>query len=291
MTQRWRLDVAYDGTTFHGFAPQPGEALETVAGALQLALQRLCRLEGLPFLVCAGRTDTGVHALAQVIHVDLPEELPRSRKGEPFDELTMLRGLNSKLPAAVTVTKVAQVDKSFDARRSATERRYRYLVDEGLAPDPLLRHLAWHVDGPLDLQVMESAAQLLVGSHDFRSFSKKVPGSSSQEPIVRNVHFAHWSIEPREAAHPASARLLRFEIGANAFCHRMVRSLVGQLVAIGRHRCEAEELTFLLAHPDRHRAADPAPGNGLCLIGVSYGPRAEETQTWGQLEDEGHLRA
>jgi tRNA pseudouridine38-40 synthase len=275
LTQRWRLDVAYDGTTFHGFAPQPSEALPTVAGALQLALQRLCRLEGLPHLVCAGRTDTGVHALAQVIHVDLPDELPPSRKGEPFDELTMLRGLNSKLPAPVAVTKVARVSMSFDARRSATERRYRYLVDEGLAPDPLLRHVAWHVDGPLDLEAMQSAAQLVLGSHDFRSFCKKVPGSSSAEPIVRNVHFANWSVEHREAAHPASARLLRFEIGANAFCHRMVRSLVGQLVAIGRGRYGSEELVVLLGHPDRHRAADPAPGSGLCLIGVSYGDGLE----------------
>jgi len=277
LTQRWRLDVAYDGTTFHGFASQPSEAIETVAGALQLALQRLCRLEGSPFLVCAGRTDTGVHALAQVVHVDLPKDLPRSRNGDLLEEHEMLRGLNSKLPKAITVTKVERVPDSFDARRSATERRYRYLVDEGLAPDPLLRHLAWHVDGPLDLFAMEQAAQLLVGSHDFRSFCKKVPGQLADEPIVRNVHFANWRVEHREAAHPASARLLRFEIGANAFCHRMVRSLVGQLVAIGRGKCGEEELTFLLENPDRHRAADPAPGSGLCLIGVSYPDGPQET--------------
>ena len=270
VTRRWRLDVAYDGSVFHGFAPQLGVDVPTVAGALQLALQRLCRLEGLPRLVCAGRTDAGVHALAQVVHVDLPEQLPPSRRNEPLDEFAMLRGLNSKLPASVTVTAVSIVDETFDARRSATQRRYRYLVDEGLAPDPLLRHLAWHVDGPLDLAAMDQAAQLLVGVHDFRSFCKKVPGASSAEAIVRNVHFANWSVERREAAHPASGRLLRFDIGANAFCHKMVRSLVGQLVAIGKGRSGEVELAELLDVPDRHRAADPAPGNGLCLIGVTY---------------------
>ena len=270
MTRRWRLDVAYDGSAFHGFASQPG--LVTVAGALEVALQRLCRLEGLPRLVCAGRTDAGVHALAQVVHVDLPEHLPASRNGEELDERLMLRGLNHKLPASVQVTAVAQVADSFDARRSATERAYRYLLDEGLAPDPLLRHMAWHVDGPLDLDAMNDASQLVVGSHDFRSFCRRVPGTSPLEGIVRNVLSAKWSVEQRETAHPASARLLRFDIRANAFCHTMVRSLVGQLVAIGAGRSSNDELELLLSVSDRHRAADPAPGHGLCLIGVTYGP-------------------
>ncbi len=281
MTRRWRLDVAYDGSAFHGFASQPG--LITVAGALEVALQRLCRLEGLPRLVCAGRTDAGVHALAQVIHVDLPEDLPPSRNGEVLDERLMLRGLNHKLPASVKVTAVSRVADSFDARRSATRRSYRYLVDEGLAPDPLLRHMAWHVDGPLEVADMNEASQLLLGSHDFRSFCRRVPGTSPLEGIVRNVLSAEWSIEEREAAHPASARLLRFDIAANAFCHTMVRSLVGQLVAIGAGRSGMEELQLLLSVSDRHRAADPAPGHGLCLVGVTYGvgvldgvPTAEE---------------
>ncbi|MEI6701465.1 MAG: tRNA pseudouridine(38-40) synthase TruA [Actinomycetota bacterium] len=269
MTRRWRLDVAYDGSAFHGFASQPG--LVTVAGALEVALQRLCRLEGLPRLVCAGRTDAGVHALAQVVHVDLPEHLPPSRNGEALDERLMLRGLNHKLPASVKVTAVSRVADSFDARRSATERAYRYLVDEGLAPDPLLRHMAWHVDGPLDVAAMNEASKLLLGSHDFRSFCRRVPGTSPDEEIVRKVLSAAWSVQDRESAHPGSARLLRFDIHANAFCHTMVRSLVGQLVAIGAGRSGNDELELLLSISDRHRAADPAPGHGLCLIGVTYG--------------------
>jgi tRNA pseudouridine38-40 synthase len=270
LTERWRLDVAYDGTTFHGFAPQQSEDIATVAGTLQQALQRLCRLEGLPFLVCAGRTDAGVHALAQVVHVDLPVGAAKGRNGEPLEPPEILRSLNAKLPNTVTVTAVSRVPSTFDARRSATERRYRYLVDEGVAPDPLMRSLAWHVDGPLDLHAMDDAAGALVGSHDFRSFCKRVAGTSAADPIPRLVRSASWREVDRADAHVGSGRLLRFDIAANAFCHQMVRSLVGQLVDIGRGRSSRSDLALLLSDPDRHRAAQPAPGHGLCLVGVSY---------------------
>jgi len=266
---RWRLDVAYDGTRFHGFAAQPGQ--RTVAGELQLALDRLCRLGGEPRLVCAGRTDAGVHALAQVVHVDLPDGVTVPRSDDLLEAATMQRHLNAKLPSDVVVTRAQMVEDAFDARHSATERSYRYLIDVGRAADPLLVATTWHVDAPLNRAHMDEATALLIGEHDFRSFCRRTPGTTPEDPLMRRVHRAAWSDEHRVDHHLGAGPLLRFDIAANAFCHRMVRSLVGQLVAIGLGHSSVAELRILLTTPDRHRAADPAPGKGLCLIGVEYG--------------------
>lgn len=266
---RWRLDVAYDGTQFHGFAAQPGQ--RTVAGVLQLALERLCRLGGEPRLVCAGRTDAGVHATGQVVHVDLPDHLAVPRTGVPMTDEAMVQHLNAKLPDDVVVAAATVVGEDFDARFSATARHYRYLVDAGPVADPLLARLAWHVAGPIDRAVLDAATSLVVGEHDFRSFCRRVPGTTAADPIPRRVLAASWSTAPRRDAIVGAGSLLRFDVEANAFCHQMVRSLVGQLIAVGRGRATVDDVAELLASPDRHRAADPAPGHGLCLTHVTYG--------------------
>jgi tRNA pseudouridine38-40 synthase len=260
--RRWRLLVAYDGAAFRGFAVQPN--VPTVAGALCQALGRTARMPEPPLVTCAGRTDAGVHARGQVVHVDLP--------AIPFDGVGLARALNRQLAPSIVVLAATEAADDFDARRAATARTYRYLVWNAPAPDPLLNPTTWHVRDPLDLRAMAAASDVLLGTHDFRSFCRRKPGTSPEEPILRRVLRAAWTLDQGpEAGDPGQGRLLRFEIEAGSFCHQMVRSVVGSLVEVGRGRGNAATLLARLRSASRHRAADPAPARGLCLVSVAYG--------------------
>ncbi len=269
-TTRWRLTVAYDGSRFRGFADQPG--LPTVAGALGVALARTTRAPGPPSLTCAGRTDAGVHARGQVVHVDLPSELPGVRDGRrlrPMGPGDLIQRLNRQLAPAVVVRAAAPAPAGFDARRSARARRYRYLVWNAPVPDPLLAPVAWHVALPLDLAAMQAATDPLIGEHDFGAFCRRPPGAPAGSPLVRRVTAAGWVL----SAPPPSAgagRLLHFEIEATSFCHQMVRSLVATLVAVGGGRGNAASVMALLRRPERGGGPEPAPPGGLCLMEVRY---------------------
>jgi tRNA pseudouridine38-40 synthase len=261
--QRWRLLIAYNGAAFRGFAPQP--SVPTVAGSLSEALGRTARLVDPPSITCAGRTDAGVHARGQVVHVDLPSI--------PFDGAGLARNLNRQLAPAVVVLDATPVGDEFDARRSATGRYYRYLIWNAPAPDPLLAPIAWHIRDPLDLRAMGAASDVLLGTHDFRSFCRRKPGTATDEPIVRRVTRASWGIDQGpETDDIGQGRLLRFEIAANSFCHQMVRSLVGSLAEVGRGKGNAATLLDRLRATSRHQAPDPAPALGLCLVSVAYDP-------------------
>ena len=270
-TQRWRLLVAYDGAAFRGFAVQP--EVPTVAGALRQALERTARLSKAPLITCAGRTDAGVHARGQVVHVDLPPI--------PYDGPGLARAINRQLAPQVVVRRAEEVGPDFDARRSATGRTYRYLVWNAPEPDPLLAPIAWQVSDALDLVAMRTASDVLLGSHDFRSFCRRPPGSDASEPIVRLVTRARWSLDAgpeasdADGAVPAdlsgaAARLLRFDISASSFCHQMVRSLVASLVDVGRGRQNAAGLLERLRAASRQSMPEPAPAEGLCLVSVDY---------------------
>jgi len=269
---RWRMTVAYRGTDFHGFAKQPGQ--RTVAGDLADALQRMARMPASPNIVCAGRTDTGVHATAQVIHVDLPSPLPTTREGELTVE-QMLNSLNHQTGSDVSVLDAVIVNPEFDARHSARWRRYRYLVHESAVPDPLLNGLSWQMPGPLDVRAMSQAIGAVIGSHDFRSFCRRAPGTTSGEPIIRLVTNATVEIVDDDGTIDLiGGRLVRIEIQASSFCHQMVRSIVSEIVEIGRGRSNGAELVALLRSHNRHGAPQPAPPEGLCLIGVGYDEEA-----------------
>jgi tRNA pseudouridine38-40 synthase len=273
---RWRLVIAYDGSGFRGFAAQPGQT--TVAGSLAQALANTARLDGPPLITCAGRTDAGVHARHQVVHVDLPAILPPVRTagaggGDPMGPTDLLRGLNRQLAPSVVVLAAEPAPDGFDARRTATSRRYRYLVWNAATPDPLLAPVAWHVPGPLDLRQMKAGADSLLGEHDFRAFCRRAPGAPASEPIVRRVLNARWTVDPGGEGIDAGGgdgRLLRFDVEAGSFCHQMVRSMVGVLVEVGRGRCTPARVVELLRSGERSGAPDPAPPWGLCLTGVSY---------------------
>jgi tRNA pseudouridine38-40 synthase len=260
-TTRLRLALSYDGAGFRGFAAQPG--LRTVAGSLAGALETVV---GHPVeLVCAGRTDAGVHATGQVVHVDV-------RPGVDVDRL--VRSVNTLLGPAIVLRSAEPAPPGFDARRSARARHYRYLVLEAPVPNPLLAPLTWQVPGPLDLRAMMSGADALLGEHDFRAFCRRVPGSAPGAPIPRRVTDARFAEVPSAAAEIAEGdRLLRFDIEATSFCHQMVRSVVGVLVEVGRGRRRASDVTWLLRSGDRSRGGNViAPPQGLCLTRVDYGP-------------------
>jgi tRNA pseudouridine38-40 synthase len=270
-TTRWRLLVAYDGRPFHGMAAQPG--LLTVAGTLASALARCLRLAEPPVLTVAGRTDAGVHARGQVVHVDLPAELPAVRGPGgpgPMGPAGLVRALNRQLAPAIVVRAAGPAPAGFDARRSATARRYRYLVWNAPAPDPLLEPLAWHVAHRLDLRAMSGAADAVIGEHDFRAFCRRRPGSGPEEPIVRRVTDARWSEPAGPGPGELGGRLLRFDIEAGSFCHQMVRSLVGVLVEVGRGRANGATVVAMLSADRRSGAVRPAPAHGLCLVEVAY---------------------
>jgi tRNA pseudouridine38-40 synthase len=287
---RWRLKVAYDGSGFHGFAAQQGQS--TVAEALSGALGRVTRTA--VSLTCAGRTDTGVHALGQVVHFDLPRELSAG-----LDTEAVVRSCNSQLGPAIVVREAEIAPAGFDARHSALARRYRYLVVNGPVADPLLAGLTWHVADPLDLRTMAAASDALLGEHDFRAFCRRVPGTAADDPINRRVIDTRWTclshtpepagqgasgpalsleatsatpalIPTTPALIPTTGSLLAFEIEANAFCHQMVRSLVGTLVDIGRGKKRPSDMVWILRSADRRQASQPAPPQGLTLMAVRY---------------------
>jgi len=268
--QRWRLVIAYDGSSFRGFAAQPG--VRTVARVLTEALGRVTRFPGRLRVTAAGRTDAGVHARGQVVRVDLPVPPAGSGAGAALDPPQLLHSLNRQLSPAIVVRSAAPVPPGFDARRSALGRAYRYLVWSSPVPDPLLAPVAWHVAEGLDLRAMTAASDALVGEHDFRAFCRRPPGGSPDQEIIRVVTRAAWSVdEDGEVADAGEGRLLRFDMEASSFCHQMVRSAVGWLVGVGRGRGNVATTMALLRSGRRNPANQLAPAHGLCLVSVRYG--------------------
>jgi tRNA pseudouridine38-40 synthase len=276
---RWRLDLSYDGASFHGFAVQPN--VRTVAGVLGEAIARTVRLATAPHITCAGRTDAGVHAAAQVVHVDLPVT---------FDG-DLARAITRQLEPLVVVARAERVSDTFDARHDAIERRYRYLIWNAATPDSASASRAWHVSAPLDLRAMRAAADTFLGERDFRAFCRRVPNTSPDDPVKRRVSDVSLYVIPwqcgagpivgdglayRVLATPPpptpfeEGRMVAFEVAANAFCHQMVRSMVGALTAVGRGQMGAATVLGLLESGSRDSAPQPAPPHGLCLVAVTY---------------------
>jgi tRNA pseudouridine38-40 synthase len=247
---RVRLDLAYDGSDFRGFAENDG--VPTVAGSLREALERVLGTK--VALTCAGRTDAGVHARAQVVTFDAPVML--------IEPLRLRRSLNSMLGPRISVSAVAVVSTGFDARFSATWRSYRYQILNRDTPDPFLARTSWWVPGQLDTPAMVEAATALVGEHDFSSFCRR-PRGPVEVSLVRRVLRAEWVAD-------GDGDLLRFEIAATAFCHQMVRSVVGTLVDIGLGRSRFSDIASVIAARDRSAAGNIAPPHGLCLWAVGY---------------------
>jgi tRNA pseudouridine38-40 synthase len=253
VSRRVRLVVAYDGAPFHGFAPNTG--VRTVIGDLAVAVETVVRHP--VKLTGAGRTDAGVHAWGQVVSGDLPA-------GTDLGDL--VRRLNKLCAPAIAVRDADWVDDGFDARFSARWRQYRYEVWNAPVPNPLLAGRAWFVPQPLSLWAMQAACDPLIGEHDFTSFCRrpKVDPDEPEPSMVRRVLAARWSADDWNGA------LLRFEIRANAFCHQMVRSIVGTLVDVGLGKASPGDVRGILVARDREAAGQVAPPHGLTLWEVGY---------------------
>jgi tRNA pseudouridine38-40 synthase len=253
---RVRIDLAYDGTDFAGWAMQPGQ--RTVQGVLEDALATVLRQPRVP-LTCAGRTDAGVHARRQVAHADLPTEV--------YDGAAphLVKGLAGVLPRDVRVRDVRAAPDGFDARFSALSRRYAYRVaDTAYGVDPLRRRDVLWYRHAIDIDDMNRAAAALLGEHDFAAFCRRREGATT----VRSLTRLDWSRGADDAIAVAT-------IVADAFCHSMVRSLVGALLAVGEGQRPVhwprEVLAGAVRLPDVHVVA----AHGLTLEEVSYPPDTE----------------
>ncbi len=300
---RVRMNVAYDGTPFHGFARNPD--VVTVQSELENTLAQVLRH---PVTVTgAGRTDAGVHARGQVVSFDADES--------HFEPAALSRALNRMLRPTIAVDKIQTAPPSFDARFSCTGRSYRYHVFNRAVIDPLTRHFTWHVRDRLDIDAMQRASEAIIGTHDFTSFSKRNK-SKPQQLFVRTVRQAQWRSSgdtgsgdtgsgdtgsgdtgsgdtgsgdtgsgdtgsgdtgsgdtgsgDTGSGDTGSGDTVTFEITASAFTHQMVRSLVGMCVEIGRGRRCVADMGVLLRALSRDAAPSPAPSRGLVLWRAHY---------------------
>jgi tRNA pseudouridine38-40 synthase len=255
-TVRLRIDLSYDGSAFSGWAAQPGR--RTVEDVLAAALGRVLRLPSPPKLTVAGRTDAGVHARGQVVHLDVPEQAWSVTAARAMSRLAGV------LPADVRIRAVAPAPEGFDARFSALWRRYTYRVcDDEAAADPLRRHETLWYFRRLDLAAMNEAARRLLGEHDFAAFCRRREGATT----IRALRALDWH---RDAHGTAIAT-----VAADAFCHNMVRALVGALLAVGEGRQAPGWPATVLAAAVRDPAARVVPPHGLCLEEVGYPPPGE----------------
>lgn len=268
-THRLRIDCAYRGTHFHGWAKQPG--LRTVQGAIEDALELIFRqpIE----LTVAGRTDAGVHASAQTAHCDIPTEklLNHTKQSSVEDACTaLLRRLNKLVgrpretknsggEADLLIHAIAPVANTFDARFAALRRHYVYRLAATQQRNPLYAETVWWVDADLNISAMQAAGQLLLGQHDFLSYCKPRAGATTIRTLEQlELHETDTHLE--------------IHLTADAFCHSMVRSIVGALVEVGKGRRDAQWIKHLRDDPCRNHAAPLAPPHGLTLRAVDYPP-------------------
>ena len=261
---RLRLDIAYDGTDFAGWATQSGQ--RTVAGVLEDSLSTVFRSQ--LRLRAAGRTDTGVHATGQVAHVDVPvDELsnayPRSPRPNQPEFQPLVQRLGRLLPTDIRVRQIVRAPAGFDSRFSALRRHYIYRLstaDYGVEPHQARYITAW--PRPLDVDAMSAASRNLLGLNDFAAFCRHREGATT----IRDLQRFDWERD---------GDLITAHVTADAFCWSMVRSLVGALLAVGEHRRTADWCAELLTDIRRSSDYAAAPARGLTLVGVDYPPDSE----------------
>lgn len=247
---RYRLTIEYNGGGFSGFQRQDG--FETIQGALEAAL---AKLDGAPVtVVCAGRTDAGVHALGQVVHADLQQDRPPWIVQNAVNHIVR--------PALISCVECARARPEFDARRSAIGRAYRFRILNRRAPPALERGLVWHVGTPLDADAMHEAAQRLVGQHDFSSFRASHCQAKSPVKTLDQLDVSRRGEE------------IWIEAAARSFLHNQIRIFAGTLKLVGDGKWTPDDVAQALAARNREAAGPTAPPTGLCFLAVRYPPEA-----------------
>ena len=256
---RYKLLIEYDGTPYAGWQKQDDQT--TVQGCIESALEKFCGQN--VTVVGAGRTDAGVHATGQVAHIDLPKEF------EPFK---VMQGLNYYLfntidesgnthnnsENKIAILKAERVSDDFNARFSAKKRHYLYRVINRRARLGIEANRAWHVVEDLDITAMQTAAKLLLGTHDFNSFRDTQCQAKSPIKTLEQLDIKRYGDE------------LRFFVSARSFLHHQVRIMVGTLALVGKGRWKPDDVAAALKAHDRTQAGPTAPGDGLYLVGVDY---------------------
>ncbi len=265
----WKLTVAYDGTQYHGWQVQPG--LPTIQGTLAEAIRRLTGETTLP--QGSGRTDTGVHALGQVVSVSLATHIPAPN---------LQRALNHLLPASIRIVAIEAVPAQFNARYSARRKTYAYRVCPAPICPPTLAPFVWNCTWPLDLAAMQQAAAQVLGTFDFTSFAASDPdlatrseesqaeSAATPRSAVRTIHRSSWTHETMTSE--ACLPLLVYRVTGSGFLHHMVRNLVGTFIDVGRGRTHASAISSILQARSRSAAGPTAPPQGLFLVEVEYEP-------------------
>jgi tRNA pseudouridine38-40 synthase len=267
--QTWKLTLAYDGTDFHGWQIQPDRP--TIQGELQAALGRIAGEAPLP--QGSGRTDAGVHALAQVASFCLTAPIPPEN---------LRRALNRTLPSSIRVTDARTVPSSFHARHSARAKTYEYRIFRGESPSPFLARYVYDRLWKIDPVLLQEAARIFLGEHDFLSFATTDPDQAARSDTngadeenfgcaripsstVRTIFSSCWEEPSAEAG-----SLLVYRVRGNGFLHHMVRNLVGTMLEVGRGQIALDELPRILAARSRPLAGPTAPARGLFLHSVEY---------------------
>ena len=264
--QTWKLTLAYDGTDFRGWQVQPG--LPTIQGELQMALGRITGESPLP--QGSGRTDAGVHALAQVASFALRAPIPPEN---------LVRALNRTLPLSIRIAEARIVASTFHARHSAIAKTYEYRILCAESCPPFLARYVYACPWNLDFDRLQAAARLLEGEHDFRSFAASDPDLAEREGAAeeaadntvppystcRTIYSSVWELRPH-----GTGRLLLYRVRGNGFLHHMVRNLVGTMIEAGRGQLAVQEIPRILAARDRSAAGPTAPARGLFLHSAEY---------------------
>jgi tRNA pseudouridine38-40 synthase len=267
--QTWKLTLAYDGTDFHGWQVQPGKP--TIQGELQAALGRVTGEAPLP--QGSGRTDAGVHALAQVASFALDGPIPPEN---------LRRALNRTLPPSIRILEACPMpDAAFHARHSAGAKTYEYRILQVESCSPFLARYVCTFPWPLDVAALQQAACIFLGEHDFRSFAASDPDLASRTlsasaergqdleipaaSTVRTIFASGWQEQPT-----TEGDLLVYRVRGNGFLHHMVRNLVGTMLDVGRGHLAVDEIHRILAERRRSEAGPTAPARGLFLHSVEY---------------------
>ena len=265
--QNWKLTLAYDGTDYKGWQVQPGE--RTIQGELQAALGRIVNEAPLP--QGSGRTDAGVHALAQVASFPLLTRIPAAN---------LQRALNGTLPASIRVLETKIVRDTFHARHSAVGKTYEYRIFRAALCPPFLARYVFASRWLMDRTALDLAAQAFIGTHDFLSFAASDPDQSTREAgpneegkltgTIKSVYASSW-----HESETSDGPLLIYRVRGSGFLHHMVRNLVGTMLDVGRGRIAPESISSILAARNRSAAGPTAPARGLFLREVEYLPEDE----------------
>jgi tRNA pseudouridine38-40 synthase len=276
--QNWKLTLAYDGTEFHGWQVQPGE--RTVQGELQAALGRVTGESPLP--QGSGRTDAGVHALGQVASFELAAPIPAEN---------LQRALNRTLPPSIRILETRTVPSTFHARHSAVAKTYEYRIFRGAICPPTLARYVYACSWPMDVALLQMAARLFEGEHDFLSFAATDPDLTTRSleaslerdtevlalptPLmtIRTIYSSEW-----EERRTETGAQLVYRVRGSGFLHHMVRNLVGTMLEVGRGKLHVSQIPEILAARCRDAAGPTAPARGLFLVSVEYDKQVDGPQ-------------